>query len=111
MQGRGWAAPGLPRGPLACFSGFELSHAPPDGLIRTLPLPSVLAFSPWRFIDHLLSACLRVTMDYALFTDAQKSGKNAGAQGGTAKNCQSGNSHLERPSVFLSTKPGEPSGK
>lgn len=50
-------------------------------------------------------------MDYALFTDGQKSGKNAGAQDGTAKNCQSGNSHLERPSVFLSTKPGEPSGK
>lgn len=47
----------LPGEPLARSSDFELSQAPPGGLIRTLPLPSFFAFSPWQLIDHLLPAC------------------------------------------------------
>lgn len=46
------AGAGLPGGPPAGLSGFELNQAPPHGLIRTLPGPSSLAFSPSQLIDH-----------------------------------------------------------
>lgn len=55
--GVGAVLTGLPGGPLASSSDFELSQAPPGGLIGTLPLPSCLAFSLWQLIDHLLPAC------------------------------------------------------
>lgn len=46
---------------LALARPSELSRAPPGGLVGSLPLPTFLALSPWRFIDHLLPACLGVS--------------------------------------------------
>lgn len=60
---------------------------------------------PWHLIDHLLPACVGVSVHCTLFTDAQQSIKNPGAHDCTARKCQTYNSYTEMPSILLSVKP------